>query len=126
MRYQAGGQMETPKYNRVPVGKVLQQARKAAGLTQEKAAEAVGCSLRHIIQIEGGATGLSIDLLLSLCVLYHITPNDVLCVLMPNEPVTRGEAFIISSYRALSDEEKRIAQVLLTALAKDTRDSENP
>lgn len=110
--------MENVKYDRISAGRILQKARQAVGKTQEQAANTVGCSLRHLIQIEGGTTGLSIDLLLALCSLYQITPNTVLGV--ADQQYTNDEALAISSYRTLPEDTKRTARVLLAALAKDS------
>ena len=111
--------MENVKYDRISAGRILQKARQAIGKTQDQAANTVGCSLRHLIQIEGGTTGLSIDLLLALCSLYQITPNAVLGI--GDQHCPDDEALAISSYRALPEDKKRIARVLLAALAKDAQ-----
>lgn len=117
--------MEAPKYDRIPVGKLLQQARKASGLTQEKAAEAAGCSCRHLVQIEGGTTGLSIDLLLSLCSVYQITPNDAFLAILSDEKADIDEISLLSAYRNLSNHKKKTARTLLTALVREEKEEEN-
>lgn len=113
--------MEITKYNRILAGRTLQKARQAVGMTQEQAANTVGCSLRHLVQIEGETTGLSIDLLLALCNQYQITPNDVLGTV--DQPCADDEMLAVISYRTLPDDKKRIARILLAALAKDSENS---
>lgn len=114
--------MEAPKYDRTPVGELLQNARKASGLTQAAAAEAAGCSGRHLIQIEGGTTGMSIDLLLSLCSVYHITPNDAFSAIISNEETHVDEIPLLSAYRSLSESKKKTAYAIMVALVEDDKD----
>lgn len=114
--------MEAPKYDRVLVGKLLKSARIASGLTQEKAAEAAGCSLRHLVQVEGGTTGMSIDLLLSLCSVYHITPDNAFSAVIPDRETDTDEVALLSAYRRLSKEQKKTARALVITLAKDLED----
>lgn len=113
--------MEAPKYNRTPVGKLLQNARKAAGLTQAEAAEAAGCSLRHLVQVERGATGLSIDLLLSLCSVYHITPNDAFGAIIADEETHVDEIPLLSAYRSLRERTKKTARAIMETLVEDDK-----
>jgi transcriptional regulator with XRE-family HTH domain len=109
------------KYNRKAIGKILQAARKAKGITQDKAAELAGCSLRHLVQIEGGTTGLSTDLMLSLCSAYSITPNDIfledLGFKVEGGAVYTQMTVLLST---LTDKEKQIALELLNAYAHGT------
>lgn len=119
MREWVGDGMHTPKYDRKAVGSLLQDARKATGLTQEQVAEAAGCSHRHIISIEGGTAGISIDLLLTLCALYRITPNDALtAILLGNQKERSGDELRLAVlFRGLSKDKQKVALALLSALA---------
>ena len=118
----AGDIVDAPRYDRKYVGKTLQAARRAAGLTQEQASELAGCSNRHLVQVEGGTTGLSIDLLLALCSIYHITPNDALKAIAPDSDSDRDEVPLLSAYRKLSKRQRKTACAILTALVRDEKE----
>lgn len=106
------------QYDRVAVGKLLQKARKASGYTQESAAEAAGCSHRHIISVEGGTTGLSINLLLTLCNIYHITPNDIFHTYLGKQDNIEDTVIIKAILGNLSAKERKRALVLLSTFSK--------
>ena len=114
--------MEAPKYDRMPVGKLMQNARKSTGLTQAEAAEAAGCSVRHLVQVERGATGLSIDLLLSLCSVYHITPNDAFSTIISDEETHVDEIPLLSAYRSLTEGKKKTARAIMATLVEDEQE----
>ena len=65
-------------YDKVVVGKKVQDKRLSLGLTQEQLAERLGKSLRFVTEIERGAVGVSIGTLLALCGALKTTPNDLL------------------------------------------------
>lgn len=89
------------------------------------AAKALGYSNSHLIQIENGASGLSIDSLLALCALYHITPNDVFRAGIAEFQACEDETIFLSSYKSLSYEKKEIALTLISALANQTESIES-
>ncbi len=66
------------KYDRKKVGDVLQRHRKAIGFTQDQMAEKIGVSQNFYARIEAGASGMSIETLMSICTVLLITPNDLL------------------------------------------------
>ena len=64
----------------------LKKARKAKGLTQDDVAQALNTKNTTVSNWETGVSRPDVDMLVSLCRLYGITPNDILeyCY----EPVT--------------------------------------
>ena len=65
-------------YDRKASGALIQSKRLEFRLTQEQLAEKVGCSVRHIVNVERGSIGLSIDTMLRICEIFRITPNELL------------------------------------------------
>lgn len=62
---------------RKAVGKNIRRFREEAGLTQESMAERLGFSTSHIANIEGGKTGISDEILASLCNLFNKKPAEI-------------------------------------------------
>ena len=62
---------------RKAVAKNIRSFRDAAGYTQETLAEKLGFSTSHIANIEGGKTGISDEILASLCNLFHKKPSEI-------------------------------------------------
>lgn len=60
------------------IGMNIKKYRKAAGLTQEKLSELLNISLVHMSHIECGHVSMSLDILLKLCNLLKVTPNQIL------------------------------------------------
>ena len=65
-------------HEKIMIGKVMQNIRKSLGLTQEQVAEKLYLAPRYISDIERDKTKGSIDTLIKLCNLYHVTPTFVL------------------------------------------------
>ncbi len=63
---------------KIMIGKTMQTIRKSLGLTQEQVAEKLYLAPRYISDIERDKTKGSIDTLVKLCNLYHVTPTFVL------------------------------------------------
>ena len=70
--------MRESGYDRKRIGERIQSKRSALGYTQESLAEAAECSARMIASIESGTVGMSIAMLLKLCILLRTTPNEIL------------------------------------------------
>lgn len=62
---------------RTAVAKNVKRMREEMGLTQEMLSERLGYSTSHIANIESGKTGLSDELLASLCNLFHRKPSEI-------------------------------------------------
>lgn len=71
--------MKNKKINeKIMIGKTMQNIRKSLGLTQEQVAEKLYLAPRYISDIERDKTKGSIDTLVKLCNIYHVTPSFVL------------------------------------------------
>jgi transcriptional regulator with XRE-family HTH domain len=60
------------------VGKELQQAREAAGLTQEQAAFRAGLSRPYVSQLERGLKSPTLEALFRLCDALGITASELI------------------------------------------------
>lgn len=65
-------------YEKIQIGAIMKTVRKSLGLTQEQVAEELGLAPRYISDIERDKTKGSLDTLVRLCNIYHITPTYVL------------------------------------------------
>lgn len=63
---------------KIKIGKAMQTVRKSLGLTQEQVAEKLYLAPRYVSDIERDKTKGSIDTLVKLCNLYHLTPTFIL------------------------------------------------
>ena len=59
-------------------GRVLQELRREAGLSQEKLAEAVDCTRPSISYLEHGIYSPSVSLLFRLAAALRVTPTEVI------------------------------------------------
>ena len=64
--------------NKKNIAKNLKTARRQRGLTQAQVAERTGVSTAHISHAEIGFGTISLPLLLEMCKLMNVTPNDIL------------------------------------------------
>ena len=60
---------------KILIGKILKETHISLGFTQEEVAEKIGLAPHYISDIERDKTKGSIDTLVKLCNVYHITPN---------------------------------------------------
>lgn len=66
--------MKLEKKNaKIKIGSILRRTRKSLGYTQEEVAERLDLASRYISDIERDKTKGSIDTLVKLCNIYHIT-----------------------------------------------------
>lgn len=72
------GKKKNYKNEKILIGKTLKDIRKSLGFTQEYVSEELGLAPRYISDIERDKTKGSIDTLVKLCNLYHVTPTYVL------------------------------------------------
>lgn len=97
-------------YDRKRVGAFLQNLRMTeTNYTQEDLAEAIGCSPRTIVDIEGGRVGMSIETLLSLCRVLKTTPS---AVLLQND--SEEALWICEAFSSLSPEHRKVALQILS------------
>lgn len=66
------------KKSNIQIGNILRKTRKSLGYTQENVAEMLYLASRYISDIERNKTKGSIDTLVKLCNIYHITPTYIL------------------------------------------------
>ena len=59
------------------VAQNVRRFREEAGFTQEGLAEKLGFSTSHIANIEGGKTGISDEILASLCNIFNKKPSEI-------------------------------------------------
>ena len=59
------------------IGKNLKDSRKIKGLTQTQVAKILGMSQQQYSRYETGKFELDYDLILKLCKLYEISPNEL-------------------------------------------------
>lgn len=65
-------------FNQKEFGQRLQDARKAAGLTQQELANKVSVERQHISRMERGDRYCSLDLLVELSVILNVTTDHLL------------------------------------------------
>ena len=66
------------KKSKIKIGNLLKRTRKSLGYTQEDVAEMLDLASRYISDIERDKTKGSVDTLVKLCNIYHITPTYIL------------------------------------------------
>jgi len=70
--------MEDNNMNRKNVGQNLRTLRRQCGMTQAQLAEKIGVSTDHVSHAEIGFGSISLPLLIEICKLLNVTPNDIL------------------------------------------------
>lgn len=70
--------IEKKKRSNIKIGSILRKTRKSLGYTQEEVAEMLDLASRYVSDIERDKTKGSIDTLVKLCNIYHITPSYLL------------------------------------------------
>lgn len=119
------------QYQKINIGRNLQKIRRTLGLTQEQVAESLELAPRYISDIERDKTKGSLDTLVKLCNLYHVSPTYVLKDYI-NTADTRNINDIIVGFSHLEDNEKDIIRELIVymnakkkELAAKQKDEEN-
>lgn len=64
--------------NRKNIGQNLRTLRRQCGMTQAEIAEKTGVSTDHISHVEIGSGTISLPLLIEICKVLEVTPNDIL------------------------------------------------
>lgn len=64
--------------NRKNIGQNIRTLRRQSGMTQAAIAEKTGVSTDHISHVEIGSGTISLPLLIEICKLLEVTPNDIL------------------------------------------------
>lgn len=91
--------MYSPDIDFKAIGQKLRDERGNIGWTQEEAAEKIGLTPAFIGHIERGERSMSLDTLIHLCNLYHVTIDYLLSDTLPTEQdnVTTQIASMIKS-----------------------------
>lgn len=97
--------------SKILIGKILKQTRISLGFTQEEVAEKLGLAPRYISDIERDKTKGSIDTLVKLCNIYHITPTYVLQEFLNSEDI-KVDSNLIGFYQLSKDEQDIIKQLI--------------
>lgn len=100
------------KKSNIQIGALLKKTRKSLGYTQEEVAEILDLAPRYISDIERDKTKGSIDTLVKLCNVYHITPTYVLQDYLDIAEDVKIDPNIIGFY-GLSDHDKNIILELI-------------
>lgn len=106
-------------YDKAYAGDMIQKKRLEARMTQEELAERISCSVRHIVNLEGGTIGMSIETMLKLCDLFPITPNDLLFHHEQEEGASIE--WLIHSLRSMDTESRKTAISIITPYIKTTK-----
>ena len=100
------------QYQKINIGRNIQKIRRTLGFTQEQVAESLELAPRYISDIERDKTKGSLDTLVKLCNLYHVSPTYVLKDYI-NTADTRNINDIIVGFSHLEDNEKDIIRELI-------------
>ena len=110
-------QLETKK---ILIGKLLRETRISLGLTQEYVAEQLGLAPRYISDIERDKTKGSIDTLVKLCNIYHITPTYVLQDFLKVSKDIQLDSSLSGFYQ-LNERDKSVIRQLISFMNKTTK-----
>lgn len=100
------------KNSNIKIGDILKRTRKSLGYTQEDVAEMLDLAPRYVSDIERNKTKGSIDTLVKLCNIYHITPTYILQDYLDLKDEFRIDANLIGYYE-LSNRDKEIISELI-------------
>jgi len=104
--------MSSFQYDKERMGQAIQKRRLEMGMTQEKLGEAIGKSLRHVVDTERGVTGISIELLVTFCNVLQVTPNDLL---LPSDQTKYPElTWLLEALKLLTPAERQTAISILS------------
>ena len=98
-------------YEKILIGKTMQNIRKSLGLTQEQVAEKLYLAPRYISDIERDKTKGSIDTLIKLCNLYKVTPTFILKDYLNTTQLDYNDKLV--GFTSLSPKEKDIVIKLI-------------
>lgn len=100
------------KKSQIRIGSLLRRTRKSLGYTQEEVAEMLDLASRYISDIERDKTKGSVDTLVKLCNIYHITPTYVLQDYLELSDDYKIDPTIIGFYQ-LSEHDKQVITELI-------------
>lgn len=100
------------KNSNIKIGDILKRTRKSLGYTQEDVAEMLDLASRYVSDIERNKTKGSIDTLVKLCNIYHITPTYILQDYLDLKDEFRIDPDLVGYYE-LSKRDKEIISELI-------------
>ena len=102
----AGGKDKDMYFNQVEFGKRLQECRKSRGITQEALAELLGfASKQHVSRMERGVESCSLDVLVELSGLLHVSTDYLLMGTNPDKEITKAQLIsVISQLTDIADQ----------------------
>ena len=98
------------------IGSRLKQFRKIKKLTQEKLAEMVDLDVRQIARLEANESLPSVTTILKFCDVFEITPNDILCINLPQKDCTLRAEIDDTLLLAKPEQLKLIKKLILAVL----------
>lgn len=109
---------ERETYDRVVVGKRLKENRKRLGWTREYVASKVGIVEKYYADIERGTCGMSIETMLALARLYHLSLDEF--IYGSGQTETVDEELFTKQFGALSSQAKEYCARLVYLLSQGT------
>lgn len=105
------------KKSNIKIGNILKRTRKSLGYTQEEVAEMLDLASRYISDIERDKTKGSVDTLVKLCNIYHLTPTYILQDYLEIKEDFKIDPDLIGFYD-LSDNDKKVIVELIQYMNK--------
>ncbi len=99
--------MDEMKGYKIAMGKRIQQARKAAHLTQMRFAEKIDVSTQYVSDLERGIVGCSVPTLLKICDVLDVSADLILKGERPEPPSAPA---VPESFSKLSPEEQGLVR----------------
>lgn len=104
------------------IGKRIQQRRKELGFKQCQLAEQLNLSNNHMSSIETGREKPSLETLLHICEILHVTPDYLLIGNMHTNDIPQD---ILESLRLCSEDDLKLARNIIELLVERNRNSWN-
>lgn len=99
--------MNEPNENTLAMGMRIQQARKAARLTQMQFAEKIGVSTQYISDLERGIVGCSTATLIKICDTLMVSADYIL---RGNDPTSQKPLSLSDRFSNLSPQEQELVE----------------
>ncbi len=107
------------KKSKIKIGNLLKRTRKSLGYTQEDVAEMLDLASRYISDIERDKTKGSVDTLVKLCNIYHITPTYILQEYLDIHDDFKIDPDLIGFYELTAHDKKVVIELIQYMNKKD-------
>lgn len=107
------------KKSTIKIGDILRRTRKSLGYTQEEVAEMLDLASRYISDIERDKTKGSIDTLVKLCNIYHLTPTYILQDYLDVRDDYKIDPNLIGFYELSAHDKKVVIELIQYMNKKD-------